>query len=149
MYHLYIRGICMHCPVCKEAMIIVEHERIELDYCTKCRGVWFDAGELELMLEAANLDVSSFNMDHIMSLPEKKLKEATRRCPLCRKKMRKVAVGHEPEVIIDVCPTGEGLWFDGGEVGHIIKQLLDKPSAESGEPEPVVTFLGEVFRTGE
>lgn len=139
----------MYCPVCKEAMIVVEHERIELDYCTSCRGVWFDAGELELMLEAANLDVSKFNMDHIMSLPEKQIKEDTRRCPLCRKKMRKVAIGCEPEVVIDVCPAEEGLWFDGGEVGHIIKQLLCKPSAESSGPEPVVTFLGEVFKSGE
>ena len=139
----------MHCPICKEAMIVVEHEHIELDYCTSCRGVWFDAGELELMLEAANLDVSSFNMGHIMSLPEKQIKEDTRRCPLCRKKMRKVAIGCEPEVIIDVCPMADGLWFDGGEVGHIIKQLLDKPSTESGGPEPVVTFLGEVFKVGE
>jgi hypothetical protein len=127
-------------------MIVVEHQRIELDYCTKCRGVWFDAGELELMLEAANLDTSSFNTKHILSLPEKETKEKRRKCPLCRGKMRKVAIGKEPEVIIDVCPMAEGLWFDGGEVGHIIKQLIRKPPAESGKEEPVVTFLGEVFK---
>ncbi len=136
----------MYCPVCKDPMIIVEHERIELDYCTRCRGVWFDAGELELMLEAANLDASRFNMKHIMSLPEKKIDEASRKCPLCRKKMRKVAVGHEPEVVIDACPREEGLWFDGGEVAHVIKQLVSLSPKESGEVEPVVTFLGEVFK---
>ena len=47
----------MYCPVCKEPMIIVEHERIELDYCTTCFGVWFDAGELSLMMESMDLEV--------------------------------------------------------------------------------------------
>lgn len=137
----------MYCPVCKDPMIIVEHERIELDYCTRCRGVWFDAGELELMLETANLDASRFNMRHILYLPEKQIKEGKRKCPLCRAKMRKVAIGCEPEVVIDACPREDGLWFDGGEVGHVIKQLLCKPPAGSAGQEPVVTFLGEVFKT--
>ena len=139
----------MHCPVCKDPMIIVEHERIELDYCTRCHGIWFDAGELELMLESLDLDRSGFNMDNILALPEKAIKEASRRCPLCRKKMRKVGIGHQPEVIIDVCPVEEGLWFDGGEVGHIIKHLLDKQPAEADAGERVVTFLGEAFKAGE
>lgn len=139
----------MHCPVCKEPMIIVEHEKIELDYCTSCLGVWFDAGELALLLESMDLDVGEFNIADIMTLPEKRIAERKRRCPVCRKKMRKAAIGHEPEVVIDACPRGEGLWFDGGEVGHVITQLLDKPSAEPGAPERVVTFLGEVFQARE
>ena len=139
----------MHCPVCKEPMIIVEHEKIELDYCTSCLGVWFDAGELALLLESMDLEVGEFNIADIMTLPEKRIAERKRRCPVCRKKMRKAAIGHEPEVVIDACPRGEGLWFDGGEVGHVITQLLDKPSAEPGAPDRVVTFLGEVFQARE
>jgi len=139
----------LYCPVCKDPMIVVEHQRIELDYCTKCRGVWFDAGELELMLEATNLDASSFDMKHVLSLPEKRVKEGGRKCPLCRKRMRKVAIGTEAEVIIDACPREEGLWFDGGELGLVIKQLLKKPSTGKGKPESVVNFLGEVFKAGE
>ena len=139
----------MHCPVCKEPMIIVEHEKIELDYCTSCLGVWFDAGELALLLESMDLEVGEFNIADIMTLPEKRIAERKRRCPVCRKKMRKAAIGHEPEVVIDACPRGEGLWFDVGEVGHVITQLLDKPSAEPGAPERVVTFLGEVFQARE
>jgi len=130
-------------------MIIVEHEKIELDYCTSCLGVWFDAGELALLLESMDLEVGEFNIADIMTLPEKRIAERKRRCPVCRKKMRKAAIGHEPEVVIDACPRGEGLWFDGGEVGHVITQLLDKPSAEPGAPERVVTFLGEVFQARE
>ena len=139
----------MYCPVCKDPMIVVEHEKIELDYCTTCLGVWFDAGELALLLESLDLDVGEFNVSDILTLPEKRIAEKKRRCPVCRKKMRKAAVGHEPEVVIDVCPWGEGMWFDGGEVGQVITQRLDKSSAETGAPDRVVNFLGEVFQARE
>ena len=130
-------------------MIVVEHEKIELDYCTTCLGVWFDAGELALLLESLDLEVGEFNIADIMTLPEKKIAEKKRRCPVCGKKMQKAAIGNDPEVVIDVCTWGEGMWFDGDEVGHVIRQLLDKPSAELGAPDRVVTFLWEVFRARE
>lgn len=139
----------MNCPVCKGdkgAMVIVEHEQIELDYCTNCDGVWFDNGELDLLLERLNLDSSAFDMSTILSLPEKKVKEAVRKCPICRKKMRKVVVGSEPEVLIDVCPVGDGIWFDGGEVQQVIRQLVDSAPAGSDGDEKVISFLGEVFK---
>ena len=136
----------MRCPVCKVPMIIVEHEKIELDYCTKCLGVWFDAGELDLLVESMKIEASNFNMQKILGLPEKKIKEAARKCSLCRKRMKKVAIGSSPEVIIDACTLGEGLWFDGGEIGLIIKQLLSKSAKPSGAQEQVVTFLGETFK---
>jgi Zn-finger nucleic acid-binding protein len=92
------------------------------------------------------LDTGKFNMEHILALPEKRIDEAVRKCPLCRKKMQKVGIGHEPEVIIDACPIEEGLWFDGGEVGQVIKHLLDKHAAGGDTEEKVVTFLGEAFK---
>lgn len=139
----------MYCPVCKEPMIVVEHENIELDYCTRCLGVWFDAGELALLLESLDLEVGEFNIADIMTLPEKREAEKKRRCPVCRKKMKKASIGHAPEVIVDVCPRAEGLWFDGGEVGQIIRQLMDKHAARAEAPDRVVTFLGEVFQARE
>ncbi|MES0279143.1 MAG: zf-TFIIB domain-containing protein, partial [Dehalococcoidales bacterium] len=33
----------MICPICKVEMAVVEQDKIELDYCARCRGVWFDA----------------------------------------------------------------------------------------------------------
>ena len=42
----------MRCPVDKSDMIVVEHQKIELDYCLKCSGVWFDSGELDLLVSA-------------------------------------------------------------------------------------------------
>jgi hypothetical protein len=95
-------------------MIVVEHEKIELDYCVNCSGVWFDAGELELLLETMELEGTALSLDNILTSPEAKSAEKKRRCPICGEKMKKATVGHKPEVLIDACPQGDGLWFDSG-----------------------------------
>jgi len=131
----------MICPVCKSDMIVVEHEQIELDYCDKCHGVWFDAGELETLLETPGLDSGDEFLDGILKAEEAATSEKKRRCPLCRHKMKKANL--EETVLVDLCPQGEGVWFDGGEVGSLIAQLARrKPEA----PHNVINFLGEVFK---
>ncbi len=136
----------MKCPACNSLMIVVEHEKIELDYCLKCSGVWFDAEEIELLLEAMHLEETSLSLDNILTSPEAKSAEKKRSCPNCGRKMKKVTIGHEPEVIIDACSWGDGLWFDSGEVGQLITQLPGRTPEESDSQGRVITFLGEVFR---
>ncbi len=136
----------MICPTCHELMIVVEQDKIELDHCTSCRGVWFDAGELELMLERMGLESGALTMAQIMDLPDAETKEKKRRCPICRRKMKKVYIGKDQEVLIDVCGWGDGLWFDGGEVRQIIEQCSAKPSAKAGSEERVLSFLGDTFK---
>ena len=135
----------MRCPVCKVPMIIVEHERIELDYCTKCFGVWFDAGELELLAERLLLDKEPLSLHDIWALPEANVSEKARRCPICRKKMRKVYVGEECKVLLDICPIQNGIWFDSGEVSQVLSQLKCKGPA-TGKQGRVINFMGEVFK---
>ncbi len=136
----------MKCPACKNLTIVVEHEHIELDYCVECSGVWFDAGELELLVETMQLEGSVLSIDTILTSPEAQSSEKKRKCPICSKKMKKATVGQEPEVLIDACVRGDGLWFDSGEVGQLIAQLTDKTSSESGSQGRVINFLGEVFQ---
>jgi Zn-finger nucleic acid-binding protein len=123
-------------------MIVVEHAKIELDYCVRCKGVWFDESELDLLFQSLGL-AEGHNVASLMKLPKRRPAEAARRCPRCRKKMHKMVIGREPEVMIDSCVREHGLWFDGGELGQVIQQLLDEPGV-SGK---VVAFLGQVFKS--
>ena len=72
----------MDCPVCKNAMITLELDQVEVDYCTDCGGIWLDAGELELLLE------DSQDTEQLLSsfTPQPKCKERKRKCPICLKK---------------------------------------------------------------
>ena len=134
----------MDCVVCGKPMIVVEHEKIELDYCVDCSGVWFDAGEIELLLEKMQLESTGLEALHLAG--EAKSAEKRRRCPECRKKMKKEDLGHEPMIVIDACPDGDGLWFDGGEVGQVVAHLAAQQPGEEDSQERVITFLGEVFK---
>jgi Zn-finger nucleic acid-binding protein len=114
----------MDCPVCKNAMITLELDEIEIDYCTDCNGIWLDAGELELLLgepEKTRQLLDSFKIDFNCT-------EAPRKCPICDKKMQKTIVGtSKPTLLIDKCSRGDGLWFDRGELQDIINRAdLDK-----------------------
>jgi Zn-finger nucleic acid-binding protein len=135
----------VRCPVCKDPMIIVEYQRIELDYCTKCLGVWFDAGELELLAEQLSLDEEALSSQEIWTLPDAKVAEKPRKCQMCGKKMRKVYVGAEPKVLLDICQNRHGIWFDSGEVSQVLSQLKSKGPA-TGKQGRMINFLGEVFK---
>jgi Zn-finger nucleic acid-binding protein len=139
----------MICPTCKEDMIVLEYNEIELDYCANCRGVWFDSGELELLLESIGLDSPKPLLDEIFSSPEANSSEKKRRCPIHGRKMKKVAIGEGIEIVVDICQQGDGLWFDGGEVVHLIRFLGGKPPKKPGSQQEVIDFLGEVFKSEE
>ena len=143
----------MICPACREEMIVVEYKQIELDICVLCRGVWFDADELQLLLESLELSAA----DLVRPLPEKTA-EKPRRCPRCRRKMQKVLMGHGDGVMIDRCKKGHGLWFDGGELDTIIKGLSELAARGKGEPGAgistqaggeVGSFLADVLLAGD
>jgi Zn-finger nucleic acid-binding protein len=41
----------MLCPRCDTGLHMTERQGIEMDYCPECRGVWFDRGELDKLIE--------------------------------------------------------------------------------------------------
>jgi Zn-finger nucleic acid-binding protein len=135
----------MICPVCKYAMIVVEYHNIELDYCNSCRGVWFDSGELELLFKSQGLKEPKAFFDSILDSQEAASAEKKRNCPICGHKMKKTAIGGQPEILIDVCRDKHGLWFDGGEVTQLIRRLAGEHPPKRDSRGPVISFLEEVF----
>jgi Zn-finger nucleic acid-binding protein len=42
----------MQCPVCQNVSLVMsERQGIEIDYCSQCRGVWLDRGELDKIID--------------------------------------------------------------------------------------------------
>jgi len=139
----------MICPVCNYDMIVVEYHNIELDYCNSCKGVWFDSGELELLLESRGLEETKVLLDGILNSQEAVSSEKKRNCPVCDHKMKKTAIGEQPEILIDVCRDKHGLWFDGGEVTQLIGRLAGEHPPERDSRGHVISFLEEVFEAPE
>lgn len=139
----------MICPVCDEAMLVVEYHKVELDYCNSCKGVWLDAAELELLLESHSFEEAKALLDGILESREAVSSEKKRGCPICGHKMKKTAIGEEPGILIDICRDEHGLWFDGGEVSQLLKHLTGKHLSRHDSKEQVLSFLEEVFEAPE
>jgi len=60
--------------------------------------------------------------------------------------MKKVAIDENGEILVDISPEEHGLWFDGGEVAHLIRLLAVKTPGEPGSQQKVIGFLSEVFK---
>ena len=130
----------MLCPVCKVDMFVLEFELVEIDYCFRCRGVWLDSGELELIGERAG----ALQQDLLETIEEQKgerLKgKAKRRCPVCRKPLARVQTRGRPPVVLDKCPAQHGLWCDRGELQAVIRE------AGADESNVLVKFFHELER---
>lgn len=50
----------MKCPKCGGDLKEVEHHHVKVDQCTDCKGVWLDAGEIELLEHAQDSGVTKF-----------------------------------------------------------------------------------------
>lgn len=135
----------MICPVCRQGALIVEYKNIELDYCPTCHGVWFDAGELELLLDVAKLDNHVHYLEEIIAGPEVKTSEKKRKCPICRRKMKKAYIDDDNKILIDACNVGHGIWFDGGEVQSLVKELTAKNSSKAAS-QGVLNFVGDLLK---
>jgi Zn-finger nucleic acid-binding protein len=132
----------MKCPVDKSDMIVVEHQKIELDYCLQCSGVWLDSGELELLVAVLQTEGAELSHTELLTPHEAKVAEVKRKCPVCGHRMDKVWLGKEPKVLIDSCPLGDGLWFDSGELQQVLRET--KP-LETPASRDVISFLGDAF----
>lgn len=125
----------MNCPDCSHPLIILELKQVEADYCTNCFGVWLDEGELELLLE----DYQEKNNLFKSFMINKKSKEKSVKCPICRKKMDKVVWGSENTIILDKCKKAHGLWFNKGELEAVVQiGSLDKHNK-------IISLLREMF----
>ena len=41
----------MKCPVCPDSVLLItDRQGVEIDYCSQCRGVWLDRGELDKLM---------------------------------------------------------------------------------------------------
>lgn len=114
----------MHCPACRLPLVTAEVRGVELDYCAVDLGIWFDAGEIEALLHATRPVLAEHRSGE----------RGQRRCPRCDQHMH--VVSPAPNLHLDVCAHGDGVWFDKGEVG----QLADALKAQGGDAQ-----LADVF----
>lgn len=102
----------MRCPKCGVGMEQIDFDGVEVDRCTACEGIWFDAGEAEQLrgkAAAAALDTGSAWTGRELNAVDQY------RCPRCGGKMRRKIDARQQHIWYETCGECNGSFFDAGE----------------------------------
>jgi Zn-finger nucleic acid-binding protein len=121
----------MHCPKCEAAFETFLFEGLELDRCSGCQGIWFDADEQQRLMEserAASVDTGSPRTGRKYNAVEGV------RCPVCDVPMNRVTDSEQTHIEYETCSGCGGSFFDAGEIadlahlsfGERLRQILEQ-----------------------
>lgn len=121
----------MHCPNCQHLLKKESFHGVQIDYCTSCKGLWFDRGELRKAKD--NTDENLRWLDFYL-FEEKEGKyidsSSKRKCPIDATLMvsQKYA---ESGILINKCLQCQGVWLDYHEFEKIVEYLHKKIYSET------------------
>lgn len=102
----------MRCPKCRADMEQVNYDGTEVDRCSYCNGIWFDAGELELLSNkqaATALDTGKQSSGkHFNRIDQYG-------CPRCGGAMKRMVDSQQQHIWYETCGDCSGSFFDAGE----------------------------------
>ncbi len=103
----------MNCPKCDYVLKHFElQESITLDLCQGCKGIWYDKGELGFQQELEH-DVPA------LASAQKASKETDYPCPRCKTHLEEVEYCEGEHLLVDRCPSCEGIFLDRGELRKV------------------------------
>ena len=150
-----INTVPVKCPLCNTKTEIINLAGVELDYCYKCSGIWFDKGELKKFQDSiSNQELCS---EMIATLKElSSLKEANEpnqhmsrtdymSCPVCSQPMLHKKFAEVSGIILDRCAK-HGTWTEQEDLSRIL-EIIHSGEIEqllaSVHPETSI-FVGEL-----
>jgi uncharacterized protein len=111
----------MQCPKCAAAMKTQTRAAIQVDQCTGCAGLWFDAGELEKILEIRSADALDSGSPSVGRLYNHMSHIA---CPRCQIPMIHTCDAAQPHIRFESCKRCHGHFLDAGELRDLNHHTL-------------------------
>ncbi|MEW6302384.1 MAG: zf-TFIIB domain-containing protein [Verrucomicrobiota bacterium] len=111
----------MTCPKCQKPMEKVSFEGIDVDRCTGCRGIWFDALEAEELLKlpgSEQIDTGDTQRGEGWNPMQKA------ECPVCHTRMIRMVDNDQPHIRYEACKLCGGLFLDAGEFRDLKEESL-------------------------
>lgn len=121
------------CPRCKIDLTIIDYRENELDYCTKCHGVWLDTREFKKLTTERDVYKDDSLPDEYIRKPILK-DEGYLPCVHCNSMMSRKNFRRISGVLYDVC-RDHGIWLDAGELEQIRTFIANGGLDESQDKE--------------
>jgi Zn-finger nucleic acid-binding protein len=119
----------MNCPNDQEQLEKVLFHDVEVDYCPKCLGVWFDKDELRLAKDDKDKDLNWVDIDLWRDKSKFHVAHSKRLCPVDRTMLVETRYDNS-RTKVDFCKMCNGIWLDRGEFKQIINYLKNKSDYE-------------------
>ncbi|MCD6233086.1 zf-TFIIB domain-containing protein [bacterium] len=132
----------MVCPLCKTELKKAIFYGVEVDYCPKCLGLWFDKDELRQAKDKKDKDLNWLDIDLWKDETQFRISPLQKICPKCGVPLYEVRYG-DADIRVDVCNLCEGIWLDRGEFKKIIDYLKAK-----GEEEILRNYFRNLLEEG-
>jgi Zn-finger nucleic acid-binding protein len=115
----------MKCPNCDAELAPKKRDRVEMEICPSCDGMWLSRQEL-VQLEDEVFDFGDDEKGSLMlgSAP------ATRKCPQCGKLMKSFQY-RLYDLEMDFCEEQHGYWLEAGEDKRVL-ELMKKEEKNLG-----------------
>jgi len=116
----------MKCPKCSGDMAQVSYDKIKVDRCIVCGGLWFQPNELRALRD----DI--WMADYILDSGDKTLGKRSNalkeiECPECGANMTQEFDAEQPHITYESCPNSHGTFLDAGEFTDLVdKSFWDK-----------------------
>jgi uncharacterized protein len=136
----------MECPNDNEQLEKVLFHNVEVDYCPKCLGIWFDKDELRLAKDDKDKELNWVDVDLWRDKTKFRVSRKDKHCPVDRAGLIEVNYD-ESKTKIDFCKMCGGVWLDRGEFKQIMNYLKNKSDYEvlHRYAKNLVVQLWEVF----
>ena len=133
----------MDCPNCeKEQLKEIVFNRVGVNYCPKCLGIWFDEDELRQAKDEKDKDFNWLDIDLWGDQAKFHLGQGRKACPQDGVPLYEVGYG-DSNIKVDVCGQCHGVWLDRGEFKKIAEYVKNK-----GQDEALNNYLANLAAEG-
>lgn len=98
---------------------------MEVDYCPKCLGLWFEEDELRQAKDEKDNDLIWLDIDLWKDEKDFAISKTQKVCPVCEVPFYEVNYGSS-KIKVNVCNLCRGVWLERGEFKEIIDYLKSK-----------------------
>ncbi len=123
----------MNCPKCRSEIHEMKIEGVDLDFCSGCKGIWFDKDEMAFMVE---LHVDMPELEKV----KKNAKKTDYDCPRCGSKLEEMKFSKPKDLLVDRCPQCHGIWLDKLELPKV-----EAIAATIGDPKSKIMLASKQF----
>lgn len=129
------------CPKCKSALFELTAGGSPLQFCTQCKGIWFEKDEFLFHLRSKTGEACLTFSDHHS-------RNTTLACPNCQTYLKETpysictdkTCAENPFLLVDFCPKCRGVWLDEGELQKT-EEFAEKIPGAKAKWSPVFTGI--------